>query len=101
MAIEGTSEVQLLAGVESAFEPPDAPRRKGTFRRLMRRPGPFVATIYLGILILCAIFAPIVTNDDPTDIDAANALSPPSWQHLLGTDHLGRDFWSRIVYGAR
>lgn len=53
------------------------------------------------ILVLVAIFAPYVATDDPTAIDIKNALLGPSAGHILGTDQLGRDVFSRIVYGSR
>ncbi len=53
------------------------------------------------ILVLVAIFAPYVATDDPTAIDIKNALLGPSAGHILGTDQLGRDIFSRIVYGSR
>ena len=53
------------------------------------------------ILVLVAIFAPYVATDDPSAIDIKNALLGPSAGHILGTDQLGRDIFSRIVYGSR
>lgn len=58
-------------------------------------------------IILIAIFAPQLAPYDPSAIDVANTLKPPSWmtggqvQHLLGTDNLGRDILSRIIYGTQ
>jgi len=53
------------------------------------------------ILVLVAIFAPYVATGDPTAIDIKDALSGPSPRHILGTDQLGRDIFSRIIYGSR
>ena len=53
------------------------------------------------ILVLVAIFAPYVATVDPTAIDIKNALLSPSSGHILGTDQLGRDVFSRIIYGSR
>ena len=53
------------------------------------------------ILVLVAIFAPYIAVSDPTTIEIKNALLPPSPEHILGTDQLGRDIFSRIVYGSR
>jgi len=53
------------------------------------------------ILVLVAIFAPYIAIGDPTAIDIKNALSGPSPGNILGTDQLGRDIFSRIVYGSR
>lgn len=53
------------------------------------------------ILLLIAIFAPFIARQDPTTIIIQNALLGPSKDHLLGTDSLGRDIFSRLVYAAR
>lgn len=53
------------------------------------------------ILILAAIFAPYLTPYDPLKRDVTARLSPPSSAHWLGTDPLGRDLWTRILYGGR
>lgn len=64
-----------------------------------------LAMVGLGIivvLILMAIFAPAIATHPPNAQDLAGRLNPPGWQgHILGTDELGRDIFSRIVYGAR
>lgn len=52
-------------------------------------------------LALLAIFAPVFSPYDPSLIDGENMLMPPSAKHLLGTDGLGRDLFSRIIYGTR
>jgi len=52
-------------------------------------------------LITIAIFAPVLAPFDPTTIDIHNVLSPPSGKHLLGTDELGRDLLSRMIWGSR
>jgi peptide/nickel transport system permease protein len=62
----------------------------------------FVAGIViLGLVLSLAILAPLLTAYDPTAQDLAGILLPPSSQHPLGTDHLGRDVWSRLLYGGR
>ncbi len=53
------------------------------------------------IILLAAIFAPLVTSYDPIAIDLAKALQPPSLVHWMGTDHLGRDVFTRVVFAAR
>ena len=54
------------------------------------------------ILILAAIFAPLITKTDPTQqAFLTQALAFPSWEFWFGVDDLGRDFFTRIVYGAR
>ncbi|XPV75800.1 MAG: nickel ABC transporter permease subunit NikC [Desulfovibrio sp.] len=53
------------------------------------------------ILTLAATFAPIVTPYDPCTISLEDKFAPPSSEHILGCDHLGRDVFSRLIYGAR
>ncbi len=55
----------------------------------------------LTVLVLCAVFAPALAPYDPNSSDLPSALKPPSAAHLLGTDELGRDILSRLLYGAR
>ena len=110
MTIEGTDEVLRYAenipitpdeAVEAAVEFAGLPKRKGAFRRLLRRPGPTIALAYLAVLGFCAVFASWVAPYDPNEQDIPNRLATPSWAHWLGTDDLGRDFLSRIIFGAR
>lgn len=60
-----------------------------------------IALAFLVIISLCALLAPLLPLLDPLEIDTLNILSGPSAQHWLGTDELGRDILSRIVYGGR
>lgn len=55
----------------------------------------------VGIILLLAIFAPVVAPYSPFDLDVAQMLKGPSAAHLLGTDELGRDVFSRVIYAAR
>ena len=53
------------------------------------------------LLVLVAIFAPFIATQDPAAINIEDALLPPSSQHFLGTDILGRDVFSRMIYATR
>lgn len=53
------------------------------------------------VLILVALFAPLIAPYSPTAIDIKNILSPPSANHIFGTDELGRDVFSRMIWGSR
>ena len=57
--------------------------------------------IMLGIIILSAVFAPLIAPYSPYEIDLSNRFAPISSIHILGTDHLGRDVFSRLIYGSR
>lgn len=60
-----------------------------------------VGLVIIAVMLLAAIFAPWIAPYDPSAIDAQGRLSPPSWEHWFGTDHTGRDIFSRVIYGAR
>ncbi|UGX89112.1 ABC transporter permease [Phyllobacterium meliloti] len=68
---------------------------------LSRNPLAAVGAIIILTLILTAIFAPLIATHDPLKQDLAQRLLPPSGINWMGTDELGRDIWSRVVYGAR
>src|SRR5271157_4006528 len=57
--------------------------------------------VMIAAFVLCAIFAPWIAPQDPAYIDLASRLMPPSTAHWFGTDELGRDILSRVIYGAR
>jgi peptide/nickel transport system permease protein len=112
MTIDGTDEVVRQPHAENIPITPDEaveaavafaglPRPRRAFRRLLHRPGPAIALAYLVVLGLAAIAAPLVAPYDPNELDIPNRFASPSWDHLLGTDDLGRDLLSRIIYGAR
>lgn len=75
--------------------------------RLARAAIPALLTAITLALVLVAVFAPVVAPADPQDQDLVNRLQPPawldggSWSHPLGTDNLGRDILSRLIYGSR
>uniref|UniRef100_A0A7J3TFZ6 ABC transporter permease n=2 Tax=cellular organisms TaxID=131567 RepID=A0A7J3TFZ6_9EURY len=52
-------------------------------------------------LIFMAIFAPYITPYDPVEVNLRNNLLPPSWEHPFGTDNLGRDVFTRVIYATR
>jgi peptide/nickel transport system permease protein len=68
---------------------------------------PIIPTTVLGLLVFCAIFAPWIAPHNPVAVDVMANLMPPvwheggSWSYILGTDTLGRDILSRIMYGTR
>ncbi len=65
------------------------------------RPLPVIGFVIILLLILMAIFAPLLTPYEPNKMDIINKLQPPSAEHWLGTDSLGRDTLTRIMFGAR
>ncbi|MEH3136796.1 MAG: ABC transporter permease [Mycolicibacterium neoaurum] len=63
--------------------------------------GLFVAATFLVLLMAAVVFPGLFTDRDPLASDMANALAAPGLDHIFGTDHLGRDIWSRVIHGAR
>ncbi len=68
---------------------------------LLRNPLAVVGALIVLALVVMAIFAPLIAPYSPVGQDLANRLMPPSAEHWMGTDELGRDIYSRVVYGAR
>lgn len=64
-------------------------------------PAMLVALLALGIPLVAALFAPLIAPFDPNQVSLRDALQSPSFTHLLGTDEVGRDVLSRIIWGAR
>lgn len=76
-------------------------RLSGLFPFLRRYPLVVIAGLILGLIVSAAVFAPFMLTRDPTSMSPLQRLRPASEAYWLGTDHLGRDVWSRLVYGAR
>ncbi len=74
---------------------------RDAMRRMARNRAAVASAIFLALLILVAVFAPWIAPYDPTAPDFAHIREAPSAAHLLGTDEVGRDILSRIIYGAR
>lgn len=70
-------------------------------RMLGRNPLAVLGIVIIVALVLIAVFAPYIAPESPVGQDLANRLLPPSAEHWMGTDELGRDIFSRVVYGSR
>jgi peptide/nickel transport system permease protein len=75
--------------------------RRRMRRRLLRRPLAVFGLVVALMFVLMAIFAPVIAPYDPGQSDFSAPLEGPSAEHLFGTDELGRDVFSRVVWGAR
>ena len=69
-------------------------------RKVCASPTGATGVIIVALVLSCAIFAPWVATHDPLVLDVMNRFKMPSGSHWLGTDHLGRDLYSRMVHGA-
>ena len=80
------------------------PRRASNWAwlvRLRRHHLAFTGLIILGVIVVVGLLAPLLARYDPYEIHAADRLQPPGGTYWLGADRLGRDVFSRLVYGAR
>ena len=69
--------------------------------RLWRNPLARVGMVISAVVVLAAIFGPALAPYDPVAINLGDRFQPPSREHLMGADHLGRDIFTRVLYGAR
>ena len=103
MAASGTAAVSAPA----VMVPGRTPVYRRALAELARDPIAITAVVVLLLVIVAALIGPFIAPYDPTDQDLLARLSPPAWQargtieHPLGTDNLGRDILSRLIYGAR
>jgi peptide/nickel transport system permease protein len=106
------SEMDLSFKAAAASEPGGelldaAPARPKIWRNILHHPGLMLGLIILASLVILAAFAPWISPYNPYDQHLPQRLLPPFWAHggnaahWLGTDHLGRDYLSRLIYGAR
>jgi peptide/nickel transport system permease protein len=80
---------------------PKASGFKRFIRVLFGRKLVLAGVLVIALLLFCAISAPLIAPYDPYAPDFGVRLQGSSWQHLLGTDSLGRDTLTRIIYGSR
>jgi peptide/nickel transport system permease protein len=84
-----------------ALVPADRPQRFAGLRRLLREPLGVLGLALVILFVVSALFADVLAPYDPNAIDVRARLAEPSLAHLAGTDHLGRDTFSRILHGGR
>ncbi|MEQ1955420.1 ABC transporter permease [Mesorhizobium sp. CN2-181] len=70
-------------------------------RRIMREPLGALGLSLVVFVVFMALFADLLSSYAPTKLSPADRFQPASWLHLLGTDHLGRDLFSRVLHGGR
>ncbi|BCH35272.1 dipeptide/oligopeptide/nickel ABC transporter ATP-binding protein [Mesorhizobium sp. L-8-10] len=78
-----------------------APVREHFLRSVLKNPLGLLALVLLAIVILAAIFAPLIAPNDPTAVKIFKVNAPPGDGYLLGGDGSGRDIFSRLIFGAR
>jgi peptide/nickel transport system permease protein len=95
--------VALTRGPESHADGLVAPRSQLVrgWRRLTRRPPALIASVVVLVFVGLAVGAPWIAPDDPTRTDWRQIRKAPTWTHPFGTDDLGRDNLSRVIWGSR
>jgi ABC-type dipeptide/oligopeptide/nickel transport system permease subunit len=76
-------------------------RTRALWATILRKPLGAAAVVVIGVIVLMAVFADVLAPYDPLDAKPEVRLAAPSWDHPFGTDDIGRDVLSRIIYGAR
>jgi len=72
-----------------------------SLRKFLKNRLAIVGVVLFSIILLASVFAPLLTSYDPLGVDMNTVLKAPSREHILGTDKIGRDLFSRILYGGR
>ena len=80
--------------------PPERPRQR-FWRRFRANRGSMIASGVIIVLVLVAVLAPLLAPQDPNATSVPDRLQPPTGEHILGTDDLGRDVLSRLFYATR
>lgn len=90
-----------MDNVELSPTPTARPSRRSVWRSLLGNRSALIGGLLTLLIVVSALFAPLLAPWDPLKFDAANRLSGPSAAHWLGSDQYGRDLLSRAIYGAR
>jgi peptide/nickel transport system permease protein len=97
--VSSTTPTELSAA--AALESPTRDFTRDVWRRFRTSPGALIGAVVVALIAIVAIAAPLIATADPLAQDLALGAHAPSAAHWFGTDKLGRDVFSRIVYGAR
>jgi len=90
-----------MAAPALSASPPVPRRRSALIEFCQQQPLGAVSFIIIFAMMFAGVFSEWVAPYNPLDIDFAQILAPPSWEHWCGTDAYGRDIFSRIIYGSR
>lgn len=97
-----SKSIELSHAARGEVSSPASPTWLRTQLRFWRRNRlALIGLVIIAIIVLAAILAPILATHDPFERDIRNRIAAPNASHLLGTDELGRDTLSRIIYGSR
>ena len=71
------------------------------FRRLLKNRLAVAGLVVIGVFAVLGALSPLIAPHDPQFQDLRHTFAPMSWDHIAGTDNLGRDWFSRLLYGAQ
>ena len=89
------------AAISPVIEAREASPAQRAWRRVLRRRGAMLGLFFVVFFVLMAIFAPLIAPYDPIATSWSAVRKAPSWEYLFGTDEIGRDVLSRIIWGAQ
>ncbi|MGB2695530.1 MAG: ABC transporter permease [Dehalococcoidia bacterium] len=93
--------IGVLEADAAAAVRPKRPPVPAALRVIRQNPLGFIGFVTIAALVFVAVFAPLIAPYDVGDISSGVPRENPSWDHWFGTDGLGRDLFSRVVFGAR
>jgi peptide/nickel transport system permease protein len=91
----------MPSATDALATPLPEPRPATALRRLMRDPMGAFGAVLVGFFVAVALLAPVIAPYDPVAMNVRDKFADPSWQHWAGTDQLGRDTLSRLIWGTR
>lgn len=91
----------ISSDLTTTFVPAVETRKRRRLPAPLRSPLTVAGMIIIGVFVALAILAPVLAPYEPQQQKLAQRLKPPTAEHIMGTDQLGRDLWSRLLYGAR
>ena len=91
----------MTALISPVIEAREATPAQRAWRRLLRRRGAMLGLFIVLFFVLTAVFAPLISPYDPIATSWSAVRKAPSWEYLFGTDEIGRDVLSRVIWGAR
>lgn len=92
---------QMSQQILDADIQPDEGIRASILRMFRVNRAALLGLIVILLIIMAAVFAPLITRYDPNALDLVNMRKPPSAEHWFGTDDMGRDVFARVIYGGR
>jgi len=92
---------QMSRQILDADIQPDEGIRASILRMFRVNRAALLGLIVILLIIMAAVFAPLITRYDPNALDLVNMRKPPSAEHWFGTDDMGRDVFARVIYGGR